>query len=109
MEDCDLARWRYLSLYMQESLVLTLYLYRDCVIAHGASALLRDRMLDNSDMFRLRICRQCNLPCLPKECAVCKKSGNAVFDDIAMIKLPYPTNLLQHELGGLHIGVRFMT
>ena len=32
---------------------------RDCMVAYGASAMLRDRMFDSSDKSEVRVCERC--------------------------------------------------
>ena len=34
---------------------------RDCMISHGASVFLKERLLDNSDNYRSFICKECGM------------------------------------------------
>lgn len=86
---------------------------RDCVISHGASELLRDRLLDNSDPSVATICGGCGLLAQPaaetthvrhKEarCRNCE-SGKCVKD----MRCPHAFRLMLQELMAMNIAVRF--
>jgi DNA-directed RNA polymerase II subunit RPB2 len=89
---------------------------RDCMLAHGASSVLLDRMFLQSDQFDIWICRSCGLiaeslaPSVPltvgthrEYCRNCRLGGEA---NIAKVQLPYSAKLLCQELGQLNIAVR---
>ncbi|KAJ9629845.1 DNA-dependent RNA polymerase II [Taxawa tesnikishii (nom. ined.)] len=84
---------------------------RDCMIAHGASAFLKERLLDVSDAFRVHICEICGLmtpiASLKKnqfECRPCKNKT-----EIAQIILPYAAKLLFQELAAMNVATRLYT
>jgi DNA-directed RNA polymerase II subunit RPB2 len=79
---------------------------RDCILAHGASAFLRDRTFDNSDKFRTYVCKPCgtfataNLNKKQYRCNRCKG------DNVAMVEIPYAMKLLIQELGSMSLAIR---
>jgi DNA-directed RNA polymerase beta subunit len=103
-----------------------------CLIAYGASALLKERMHDSSDAFEVPVCCQCGfiaIPVRPDErsrmgwfdgrklgggrlllqagmpyCPVCCSS-----DDIGLVRVPYPFKLLIQELYAMFVLVRLRT
>lgn len=90
---------------------------RDCMLSHGASAVLLDRLMHQSDEFEMRVCRHCGLlaeslsPLAPlgvgghrDYCRNCKLGGS---ENIAVVAIPYAAKLLHQELGGLNIAMRF--
>jgi len=70
---------------------------RDCMIAHGMSSLLRERLFYASDYYTIYVCNRCHLPAMydkrtvPK-CQICKEEGS-----ISKIELPYACKLLFQE------------
>lgn len=80
---------------------------RDCLIGHGASALLRDRLLEESDKAVLIICENCGLLAyhdLKQNkylCRVC--ADKAKFSPVAM---SYAFKLLMQELMALGVAPR---
>jgi DNA-directed RNA polymerase beta subunit len=80
---------------------------RDALIAHGASAMLRERLFTLSDYFTVSVCRKCGLigynSSHNKErfCTKCKGSG-----EMAQIELPYASKLLFQELMAVGIAPR---
>lgn len=80
---------------------------RDAIVAHGASAFLKERMLDVSDNFRVFICRQCGLICTANpdknifKCTSCKNNA-----DITQIRIPYAMKLLIQELMTMGVAPR---
>ena len=80
---------------------------RDAIVAHGASAFLKERMLDVSDNFRVFICRQCGLICTANpdknifKCTACKNNA-----DITQVRIPYAMKLLIQELMTMGVAPR---
>jgi DNA-directed RNA polymerase II subunit RPB2 len=84
---------------------------RDCMISHGASAFLKERLLDVSDAFRVHICEICGLmtPVAKLsqgqfECRPCKNKTK-----IAQIIIPYAAKLLFQELAAMNVATRMFT
>jgi len=84
---------------------------RDCMIAHGASAFLKERLLDVSDAFRVHVCEICGLmtpiASLKRqqfECRPCKNKTK-----IAQIIIPYAAKLLFQELAAMNVATRMFT
>ncbi len=76
---------------------------RDCMISHGASELLRERLFLRSDPYQVTVCRNCgSIPNTNKECNECGS------DVLVQTNTPYAMKLLQHELMAMGIKVRLM-
>jgi DNA-directed RNA polymerase beta subunit len=76
---------------------------RDCMIAHGNSAMLKERLFLVSDPFQISVCKKCGvLTSGPRECQVCKG------DDVSSCNFPYASKLLHQELTamGLKVTIR---
>ncbi|ESQ24429.1 MAG: DNA-directed RNA polymerase subunit B [uncultured Acidilobus sp. JCHS] len=77
---------------------------RDCLVGHGATMLLRDRMLDGSDAFTMYVCTLCghiawyNAKKGVYECPVHGENG-----DIRPVKVPYAFKLLLQEIMSMGI------
>ena len=82
---------------------------RDAIVAHGASAFLKERMLDVSDNYRVFVCRKCGVMCVANperrifRCTHCKCNA-----DITQARIPYSMKLLVQELMTLGVGPRFV-
>jgi DNA-directed RNA polymerase II subunit RPB2 len=82
---------------------------RDCMIAHGAVSMLRDRMYDNSDPYRMHTCIRCGSVAVANtkqnkfECQFC--GNNSEF---AQIQIPYAAKLLFQELQSMLIKPRIL-
>ncbi|MGC8566666.1 MAG: DNA-directed RNA polymerase subunit B [Caldisphaera sp.] len=78
---------------------------RDCLVGHGATMLLRDRMLENSDVYVMHICNLCghiawyNSKRGMYECPIHGDSG-----DIRPVKVPYAFKLFLQEI--ISMGVK---
>jgi DNA-directed RNA polymerase II subunit RPB2 len=91
------------------------HMERDCLLANGCPAFVRDRLMEQSDEYRMHYCKVCGLPATvvkgnpaegieeSKECKVC------LSKDIAFIRLPYATKLLMFEFMGMGIVFRVLT
>ncbi|ORD94053.1 RPB2 [Enterospora canceri] len=75
---------------------------RDCIISHGASAFLKERLMDVSDSYQCSVCDECGLMC-NDACTGCENST------ISRIEIPYAFKLLLQELQGMNIVTRIKT
>merc|ERR1712130_274112 len=72
---------------------------RDCIISHGATYFLRERLFLNSDAFQIHVCDFCGFLGIANkktesfECYVCQNSTK-----LSKIFLPYASKLLFQEL-----------
>lgn len=71
---------------------------RDCLIAHGCSMLLVERLMISSDAFDVDVCRQCGLMGYLGWCQFCRSSKN-----VSQIRIPYACKLLFQELTAMNI------
>jgi DNA-directed RNA polymerase beta subunit len=82
---------------------------RDAIVGHGASAFLKERMLDVSDNYRVFVCRKCGIPSVANperniyKCTYCKNSA-----DITQVRIPYSMKLLLQELMSMAIAPRLI-
>ncbi|XP_035230876.1 DNA-directed RNA polymerase III subunit RPC2-like, partial [Stegodyphus dumicola] len=74
---------------------------RDCLIGHGTSMLLLERLMLSSDAFDVDICSKCGLLGYSGWCHFCSSSCH-----IASIRLPYACKLLFQELQSMNIVPR---
>lgn len=72
---------------------------RDCMISHGAAKMLKERLFEESDAYRVHVCGQCGLCCVADldkhvfACSVCSCKTH-----IAQVYIPYACKLLMQEL-----------
>lgn len=90
---------------------------RDCMLAHGCSSILLDRLFHQSDEFECSICRTCGLIAESVQspddastparqfCRGCRHSGQ---ENIATVHIPYSFKLLAQELAGMNVAMRMM-
>lgn len=86
---------------------------RDCIISHGCSQVLRERLFEQSDPCIVDACRVCGLICIPsmetsnapKKSPRCKQCGGSA-DTICSLRIPYAFKLLAQELMAMNIAPR---
>jgi DNA-directed RNA polymerase beta subunit/intein/homing endonuclease len=85
---------------------------RDVFLAHGVAEFLRDRLLFNSDFYRVHVCDLCGLIAqadLETQRFLCKCNKNSPnMTKISQVYLPYATKLLTQELMSVGIGLRLV-
>ncbi len=80
---------------------------RDCLIGHGASALLRDRLLEESDKYTAYVCENCgtlayhDIKQNKYICKLCAEKAN-----ISPVSISYAFKLLVQELMALGVAPR---
>ena len=71
---------------------------RDCMISHGVSTFLKERLFDMSDPYNISVCKKCNNIIAGEDtCHVCKSF------EISNKNVPYATKLLFQEIMALGI------
>ena len=77
---------------------------RDCLVAHGASQLILERLMKSSDEFTAHICAKCGLLGYynhVKNVGYCSKCNSS--DHMRPVKIPYACKLLFQELQSMNI------
>ncbi len=71
---------------------------RDCMISHGTSKFLKERLFEKSDPYQIYVCDLCgNIATTQTECRACDT------DKITKCNFPYASKLLQMELQAMSI------
>jgi len=82
---------------------------RDCIIAYGASMILKDRLLDESDKTDIFVCERCGLVAYHDVkqrrfyCRVCVDKGK-----VSSVSVAYAFKLLLQEMSSLAIAPRLL-
>ena len=82
---------------------------RDCLIAYGASMILKDRLLDESDKAEIFVCERCGLVAYHDVkqrkyvCRVCGDKGK-----VSSVSVAYAFKLLLQEMQSLNIAPRLL-
>jgi len=82
---------------------------RDVMIAHGASAFLKERMMEASDNFEVHVCKGCGLIGIAnKERNIwnCTACGNKT--DFSQVRIPYAYKLFLQELESMNASSRII-
>ena len=73
---------------------------RDCMISHGVSGFLKERLFNMSDKYAVHLCCDCGqIVVSSKQCNVCKS------DNIKLTNIPYACKLLFQELMAMGIKI----
>jgi hypothetical protein len=74
---------------------------RDCMIAHGTSRFLQERLYDASDKYSIGICESCgNFATDKHHCVACEE------DCVSEVKIPYVSKLVVHQLNAMLIKTK---
>ena len=82
----------------------------NCMISHGASQFLKERLMDNSDNFRVFTCNTCGIISIvnmERNKFSCKACRN--YSKFSQVRIPYACKLLFQELQSMSIYVRTLT
>ena len=81
---------------------------RDCMISHGASKFVKERIYDVSDKYGIYVCKKCGILAIYSEnvhiCNVCDNRTSFSY-----VKIPYSCKLLFQELITINIVPRIIT
>ena len=83
---------------------------RDCIVAHGASRFVKERLYDSSDKYSVHVCKKCGMFASYNEkesissCNVCDNTSH-----FAKIDIPYSCKLLFQELIAMNVVPRIIT
>ena len=71
---------------------------RDCLIAHGVSAFMKERLFTMSDPYKMNVCNQCGCVISDKDaCRICKTTN------ISEVNIPFACKVLLQELNAMGI------
>ena len=76
---------------------------KDSFVAHGATGVIRERMMKVSDEFKIVVCQNCGIIIGNKNCTLCGNSKPGI------LTIPYVFKLLIHLLNGVGIDIRINT
>jgi DNA-directed RNA polymerase II subunit RPB2 len=86
---------------------------RDCIISHGSAAFLKERLMDQSDAYRVHVCELCGLIAVANlakntfECRACRSAASR--SRVVQVALPYACKLLFQELMSMNLAPRMIT
>ena len=82
---------------------------RDCLIAYGASMILKDRLLDESDKSDIFVCERCGLVAyhdVKQRKYVCRVCGDKA--KVSSVSIAYAFKLLLQEMQSLNVAPRLL-
>src|SRR5437667_10726970 len=82
---------------------------RDCLIAYGASMMLKDRLLDESDKAEIYVCERCGLVSyydIKQRRFVCRVCGDKA--KVTSVSVAYAFKLLLQEMMSLDVAPRLL-
>ncbi|KAK5191874.1 DNA-directed RNA polymerase III complex subunit Rpc2 [Exophiala xenobiotica] len=80
---------------------------RDCLIAYGASQLLRERLMLSSDKHEVDVCESCGFMAFGRWCQRCATAGET-GSNVVRMTLPYAFKLLLNELGSMNVNTKLI-
>lgn len=82
---------------------------RDCMLSHGSSSFLKERLLEVSDKYGINVCEKCGLFAISNSKSKEMRCNNCPNAKICKVYLPYAAKLLFQELMAMHISPRLRT
>ena len=82
---------------------------RDCMIAHGASCFLKERLLDASDNYKIYVCKKSGLISAVNPEKNIYNSFSENSTSFSEVRIPYACKLLIQELQTMSIAPRIIT
>lgn len=79
---------------------------RDCILAHGATSFLRERLLWKSDAYTVLVCPKCGQLRAWRKDGKCAAQCDTNVSDFKMITIPYSCKLLLQEITSTGVAVR---
>lgn len=82
----------------------------DCLVSHGISHFLKERIMEASDNYRIFVCNDCGMLATynpsgdVRFCAPCRNTTN-----FSELRVPYAFKLLTQEIETMGIGVKYFT
>ncbi len=80
---------------------------RDCMLSHGSSAFLKERLLEVSDKYGIHVCEKCGLFAISDSKSKENRCNNCKISKVCKVYIPYAAKLLFQELMAMHISPRF--
>lgn len=82
---------------------------RDVLVAHGATAFLKERMMEASDNFEVQVCKGCGLIAIAnKERNIWSCTGCGNKTEFSQVRIPYAYKLFLQELESMNISSRIL-
>jgi DNA-directed RNA polymerase II subunit RPB2 len=82
---------------------------RDCMISHGASVFLKERMMEASDNFEVHVCKGCGIIAVAnREKNIWKCMGCGNTTEFSQVRIPYAYKLFLQELESMNISSRIL-
>ena len=81
---------------------------RDCMLSHGAAHMLKERLFDQSDAYRIHVCTKCGLTAIAHFKNDVYKCPNPDHKsaEVVQVHMPYACKLLFQELMAMQIAPR---
>lgn len=77
---------------------------RDCMIGHGTSRFLQERLFEHSDKYSFVVCNQCGeIASSSNQCNSCNT------DKVSRVNIPYASKLVLQELNAMMVRTKFST
>jgi DNA-directed RNA polymerase II subunit RPB2 len=87
---------------------------QNCVVSHGASSIIQERLMVSSDPYKMYVCDKCGNSCTgnadeKKRIFQCDTCGNKDTTYMSIVEIPYAAKLLYQEVTGLRVNMKIET